>query len=68
MMGPNCNILLEELIYRYPISKNARILDLGCGRGLSTLFLMEQFPTSKIFQWIYGLLHQRMREDSNCGE
>ncbi len=49
MMGPNCNILLEELIYRYPISKNARILDLGCGRGLSTLFLMEQFPTSKIF-------------------
>ena len=43
MMGPNAMRVSEELASYLPISENMRVLDLGCGCGLSTLLLVKKF-------------------------
>ena len=37
MMGPNCVRFAEELTANIPLSPNMRVLDLGCGMGLSSI-------------------------------
>lgn len=46
MMGPNAMRLSEELSSHLNISENMRVLDLGCGCGLSTLFLVKKYGVS----------------------
>lgn len=43
MMGPNSIRLLDELTSRYPLAQGGRILDLGCGAGLTSLFAAREF-------------------------
>jgi cyclopropane fatty-acyl-phospholipid synthase-like methyltransferase len=43
MMGPNAMRVAEELASHLNIDENMRILDLGCGAGLSTLFLTQKY-------------------------
>jgi len=43
MMGPNAMRIAEELASYLDINENMRILDLGCGCGLSTLLLVKKF-------------------------
>ncbi|PWR71695.1 SAM-dependent methyltransferase [Methanospirillum lacunae] len=43
MMGPNAMRVAEELASSLPVRENMCILDLGCGCGLSTLFLTQKF-------------------------
>ena len=43
MMGPNAWLLAEELTEHLPLKKGMRVLDLGCGRGLTSVFLAEKF-------------------------
>lgn len=43
MMGPNAWRIAEELTRELPLRQGMRVLDLGCGRGLSSIFLAEQF-------------------------
>ena len=43
MMGPNAWLLAEELTVHLPLKKGMKVLDLGCGRGLSSVFLAEKF-------------------------
>jgi cyclopropane fatty-acyl-phospholipid synthase-like methyltransferase len=43
MMGPNCVRILEELVAGIPLRQEMRLLDLGCGKGLTSLFLAERF-------------------------
>lgn len=44
MMGPNCLRLLDELLSTYPLNFTAenRILDLGCGKGVTSLFTAKE--------------------------
>lgn len=44
LMGPNSIRLLDELLMRHPIhmSRNNKILDLGCGKGLTSMFLANE--------------------------
>lgn len=48
MMGPNSVRLLDEMILKYPLPSGERMLDLGCGTGLSSLYLAGQ-TTATIF-------------------
>ena len=42
MMGPNTIRLLDEIVERYPLTDKKRIMDLGCGTGMSSRYLAEQ--------------------------
>ncbi|MGL6196523.1 MAG: SAM-dependent methyltransferase [Thermoguttaceae bacterium] len=46
MMGPNALRVTEELVSRLNISEKMRILDLGCGNGLSTFLLAKKYGAS----------------------
>ncbi|MDD4080195.1 MAG: hypothetical protein PHP02_02120 [Eubacteriales bacterium] len=39
MMGPNAVIILQELLQAQPLRQGWRVLDLGCGKGLSSIYL-----------------------------
>ena len=50
MMGPNCMPLIEEMEEHLPGALNgARVLDLGCGQGLSTLYIAKETGAAQIF-------------------
>lgn len=42
LMGPNSMRLIDEMLDKHPIDSNLRILDLGCGKGLTSLFLAKE--------------------------
>ncbi len=42
MMGPNAMRIMEELTSFLPIEPGMRILDLGCGMGISSILLAEK--------------------------
>ena len=48
MMGPNCIKLLEETLDRVEMSPGLKVLDLGCGTGLTSLFLAKEYD-SRVF-------------------
>lgn len=43
MMGPNCVLILEELMQKLQIDSSMRILDLGCGTGLTSIYLAKKY-------------------------
>jgi len=48
MMGPNSMIILEELLNQVPLKQNMRVLDLGCGNALTSIFLAKEYGV-KVF-------------------
>jgi cyclopropane fatty-acyl-phospholipid synthase-like methyltransferase len=43
MMGPNSMMVLEELTQNVPLKPGMKVLDLGCGNGLTSIFLAKEF-------------------------
>lgn len=43
LMGPNSVLILQELLPSLELTPGMRILDLGCGTGLTSFYLAEQF-------------------------
>lgn len=48
LMGPNSIRMLEEMLETSPLESGLKILDLGCGRGLTSLFLAKE-TTANVF-------------------
>lgn len=46
MMGPNAMKILEEVSESLKLEKGMRILDLGCGRGLTSIFLAKEYDVT----------------------
>ena len=50
MMGPNSIRLLDEMLNKAPaVIKGGRVLDLGCGRAITSLFLARETDAEEIF-------------------
>lgn len=43
IMGPNPMKLLEELLQKYPLLPGETVLDLGCGKGVTSLFAVKEY-------------------------
>lgn len=43
IMGPNPMKLAEELLTLHPIPQNSIVLDLGCGRGVTSIFMVKEY-------------------------
>jgi cyclopropane fatty-acyl-phospholipid synthase-like methyltransferase len=42
-MGPNPAKLLEQILTRYPLKTGSVVLDLGCGKGLTSILLAKAY-------------------------
>lgn len=49
LMGPDCTIIIDELIKEKETNEEIRILDLGCGKGLTSIYLAEKYKNAEIF-------------------
>ena len=43
IMGPNPMKLTEELMQLCPLAPDSTVLDLGCGRGVTSIFLVKEY-------------------------
>jgi cyclopropane fatty-acyl-phospholipid synthase-like methyltransferase len=43
MMGPNSIRILEELSRDFSLKPGSRVMDLGCGKGLTSIFLAKEY-------------------------
>ena len=43
IMGPNPLKLLEELLAEQRIPRGGTVMDLGCGQGLTSVFLVREY-------------------------
>ncbi len=43
MMGPNCVRIAAEILQKISLKPGMRVLDLGCGKGLTSIFLAKEF-------------------------
>jgi cyclopropane fatty-acyl-phospholipid synthase-like methyltransferase len=48
MMGPNAMRITEELLAGLAVPANAKILDLGCGMGISSVLLAEKYGATVV--------------------
>jgi SAM-dependent methyltransferase len=46
MMGPNAMRITEELASSLPLRPGMRVLDLGCGKGISSILLTQKFDVT----------------------
>ena len=42
LMGPNSLRLLDEMLEKFPLKEGSRVMDLGCGMGITSLFLAKE--------------------------
>lgn len=43
IMGPNPAKLLEQVLRRFPVGEGSRVLDLGCGKGVTSILLAKGY-------------------------
>lgn len=49
LMGPDCTLIIDELLKGYENENCIKILDLGCGKGLTSIYLSEKYKNAEIF-------------------
>ena len=48
LMGPNSLQLLDEMLTNYPLKEGGRVLDLGAGRGITSIFMAKEAKVNVI--------------------
>lgn len=53
-MGPNALLMLDEITQSIQLTRGMRVLDLGCGKGLTSIFLAKEYgvQTFAVDLWI----------------
>ncbi|MBC3805233.1 methyltransferase [Acetobacterium fimetarium] len=53
-MGPNAILMIDEITQSVELTKEMRVLDLGCGMGLTSIFLAKEYgvQTFAVDLWI----------------
>ena len=56
MMGPCSVWLTESLVSRLMLASNSRVVDLGCGKAMSSMFLAREFGVhvTAVDLWVDG--------------
>lgn len=49
LMGPNCLRLLRELVQKVPEAMQGRVLDMGCGCALTSLYAAQETGARQVF-------------------
>jgi cyclopropane fatty-acyl-phospholipid synthase-like methyltransferase len=67
MMGPSSVRILEELCRDLKFMPDTRILDLGCGKGLTSIFLAEEFGVQVFATDLWITATENYRRFRECG-
>lgn len=69
-MGPNPLWLLEDLLHDLHIEPPMRVLDLGCGKGATSVFLAREFSVEvwAVDLWIESSLREAVFRDADVGD
>lgn len=69
-MGPNALWLVEWLIQVLPLKPGMRVLDLGCGRALTSIFMAKEFGVQvwAADLWITPDNNRKRAEDAGVGQ
>ena len=66
-MGPSSLWLMEFLVEKICLKKGIRVLDLGCGKAMSSIFLAKEFDVQVIAAdlWINASENMKRIKDKN---
>lgn len=67
MMGPNAMRITEELASFLPITAGMRILDLGCGMGLSSILLAKKYNVTVFAADLWITPHDNAKRFASLG-
>lgn len=69
-MGPNALWLLEALVEHLPVADGDRVLDLGCGMAMTSIFLAKEFGArvTAADLWIEATENQQRIDEAGVGE
>lgn len=69
-MGPNPLWLLEDLLRDVPLKASMRVLDLGCGRGATSVFLVRELGVQvwAVDLWIDAAQREKVFRDADVAD
>ena len=69
-MGPNALWLMEWLTEAVPLMPDSRVLDVGCGMGITSVFLAEQFGVKVVANdlWIKPTDNWKRFVEAGCAD
>lgn len=67
LMGPNSLQLLDEMLTNYPLKEGGRVLDLGAGRGITSIFMAKEAKVNVIAAELWISPTENAKGFEKCG-